>query len=363
MMKDEGAEALTYGEAQGYRALRELVCHKYDLFERLEVTPENIIVSNGSGHALSLAFSAFVDVGDVILTEAPTFSGTLHTIRRHGPEILDVPVDGDGIVTERGARAPGGSCGSDGQALQADLHHRQLPEPRRPDADAGAPRGAGRARARVRHVDPRGRRLRRAPLRGRADAVALRARPERPRDPRGHAVEDPRRGRPARLALRAGGDDPRPSRASSSAAASTRSCRAWRPTTCATHGGARRACSSTSTGPSATRCCAGSGGARRHRRRDQQARGRLLHLDQAADRRPIRSASARSRPREARVQYTPGPASSRTAAARSSSGSPTATSRPSAATRARAASRRRSWRRVADSGDGRLGGYFCLRAA
>jgi 2-aminoadipate transaminase len=101
MMKAEGAEALTYGEAQGYRGLRELVCHKYDLFEGLKVTPENVIISNGSGHALSLAFSAFVDVGDAILSEAPTFSGTLQTIRRHGPQVLDVPVDAEGMVTAR----------------------------------------------------------------------------------------------------------------------------------------------------------------------------------------------------------------------------------------------------------------------
>ena len=99
MMKEEGAQALNYGEAQGYRGLRDIVCEKYAMFERLEVTPENLIVSNGSGHALSLAFSAFVDVGDVIISEAPTFSGTLNTIRRHGPEVIDAPVDAEGMVT------------------------------------------------------------------------------------------------------------------------------------------------------------------------------------------------------------------------------------------------------------------------
>src|SRR5216117_3940031 len=85
MMKAEGAQALTYGDPQGYRGLRELVCHKYRVFEGLEVTPENIFVANGSGHALSLAFSAFVDPGDPIICEAPTFSGSLNNIRRHGP--------------------------------------------------------------------------------------------------------------------------------------------------------------------------------------------------------------------------------------------------------------------------------------
>src|SRR3989441_8491848 len=99
MMEAEGAQALTYGDPQGYRGLRELVCHKYRVFEGLEVTPENIFVANGSGHALSLAFGAFVDPGDPIICEAPTFSGSLNNIRRHGPEILDAPVDAEGMVT------------------------------------------------------------------------------------------------------------------------------------------------------------------------------------------------------------------------------------------------------------------------
>ena len=100
MMAAEGAQAMTYGDPQGYIGLRELICHKYQLFEMMKTRPENIVVANGSGQALSLAFSAFVDPGDAIIIEAPTFSGSLNTIRRHGPRILDVPVDDEGIVTD-----------------------------------------------------------------------------------------------------------------------------------------------------------------------------------------------------------------------------------------------------------------------
>lgn len=99
MMKEEGAEALTYGDPQGYPALRELVVHKYDLFEGLKIDSDNVIITNGSGAALGLAISAFVDIGDPMIVEAPTFSGTLGAIRRHGPEIHGVPVDEEGIVT------------------------------------------------------------------------------------------------------------------------------------------------------------------------------------------------------------------------------------------------------------------------
>lgn len=99
MLREVGDDAMTYGDGQGYIGLRELVCRKYELFENLVVSPDNILVANGSGNALSLAFSTFVDIGDPIITEAPTFSGTLNTIKRHGAEIHGVPVDDEGIVT------------------------------------------------------------------------------------------------------------------------------------------------------------------------------------------------------------------------------------------------------------------------
>jgi 2-aminoadipate transaminase len=116
MMAVEGAAAMTYGDPMGYRGLRELVCDKYERFESFSTSPDNIIVANGSGHALALAFSAFVDPGDVIISESPTFSGSLNTMRRHGPEILDVPVDDEGIVTDavrerlKALRAQGRRC-------------------------------------------------------------------------------------------------------------------------------------------------------------------------------------------------------------------------------------------------------------
>jgi 2-aminoadipate transaminase len=100
MMKAEGPAAMTYGEPQGYKGLRDLVCEKYELFESMKVEPDNILVANGSGHALSLAFSAFIDPGDAVISESPAFSGSLITMKRHGPQILDVPVDEEGIVTD-----------------------------------------------------------------------------------------------------------------------------------------------------------------------------------------------------------------------------------------------------------------------
>ncbi len=100
MMKAEGDQALTYGEAQGYRGLRELLAHKHEIFEGLQVNPDNILLTNGSLHAIGLVLSSFIDIGDALICEAPTFSGTLMAMRRHGADLHSVPVDDEGIVIE-----------------------------------------------------------------------------------------------------------------------------------------------------------------------------------------------------------------------------------------------------------------------
>ena len=100
MMKAEGDQAMTYGEAQGYRGLRELLAHKHEIFEGLQVNPDNILLTNGSLHAIGLVLSAFIDIGDALICEAPTFSGTLMAMRRHGADLHSVPVDDEGIVIE-----------------------------------------------------------------------------------------------------------------------------------------------------------------------------------------------------------------------------------------------------------------------
>lgn len=100
MMAAEGAQALTYGEPMGYRGLREILARKFAHFENYEADPDHFLLTNGSSHALSLAISSFVDIGDAVILEAPTFMGTLHTFRRHGADLRGVPVDDGGIVIE-----------------------------------------------------------------------------------------------------------------------------------------------------------------------------------------------------------------------------------------------------------------------
>jgi 2-aminoadipate transaminase len=100
MLASEGRDALTYGALYGYQGLRELVCAKTRHYDGFEISPDNVLVTNGSSHALSLAADLLVDVGDPVIVEAPTFSGTLYNFRRYGPELIGVSLDDEGIRTD-----------------------------------------------------------------------------------------------------------------------------------------------------------------------------------------------------------------------------------------------------------------------
>lgn len=99
-LAQEGADALVYGHQLGYRGLRELVCEKTKYYEGFEISVDNVLITNGSSHAIALACDLLLDLGDPIITEAPTFSGTLNTFRRYGPEIVGVSLDAEGIRTD-----------------------------------------------------------------------------------------------------------------------------------------------------------------------------------------------------------------------------------------------------------------------
>ncbi|HEY4122335.1 MAG TPA: PLP-dependent aminotransferase family protein [Byssovorax sp.] len=99
-LAEDGERALAYGEPQGALALRELVCDNYQRFEGLSVSPDRVQIANGSIHAIALALGAFLDPGDAVVCESPTFPGALNVMRRHTSRVVGAPIDDDGIVPE-----------------------------------------------------------------------------------------------------------------------------------------------------------------------------------------------------------------------------------------------------------------------
>jgi 2-aminoadipate transaminase len=92
-----GAWALQYGSAKGQAGLLEVLVEKLARDQRIAVTPEHLIVTNGSFHAIELVAQAFIDPGDTILVEAPTWSGAVMIFQRAGAVPVTVPMTEEGI--------------------------------------------------------------------------------------------------------------------------------------------------------------------------------------------------------------------------------------------------------------------------
>ena len=92
-----GSEALQYGSGQGHPKLREQICDVMAL-EGIRANPDDVVITTGSQQALDLISRMFIDPGDVVLVEAPSYVGALGTFRQYEASVVHVEMDNDGLV-------------------------------------------------------------------------------------------------------------------------------------------------------------------------------------------------------------------------------------------------------------------------
>ncbi|MCX9192020.1 GntR family transcriptional regulator [Carbonactinospora thermoautotrophica] len=100
LVMERGAVALQYGSAQGDQKLREQICEVMAL-EGIQADADDVIVTVGSQQALDLVTRIFIDPGDVILAEAPSYVGALSTFASYQAQVVHVEMDDDGLVPDR----------------------------------------------------------------------------------------------------------------------------------------------------------------------------------------------------------------------------------------------------------------------
>jgi 2-aminoadipate transaminase len=94
----QAAQALQYGSTEGYLPLREMIARHTGRYGII-VGPENILLTTGSQQALDLIGKVFINPGDGVLTERPTYLGALQAWNGHEPEYLSLDVDDHGLDT------------------------------------------------------------------------------------------------------------------------------------------------------------------------------------------------------------------------------------------------------------------------
>ena len=94
-----GAEALQYGSGQGHPKLRDQICDVMAL-EGIRANPDDVLVTTGSQQALDLISRIFLDPGDVVLVEAPSYVGALGTFQQYEASVAHVETDDFGLVPQ-----------------------------------------------------------------------------------------------------------------------------------------------------------------------------------------------------------------------------------------------------------------------
>jgi 2-aminoadipate transaminase len=100
VLRERGQTALQYAATEGYPPLRELLVRHMARYG-IKVKPGNVMVTSGSQQGLDLIGKLFINAGDRILTESPTYLGALQAWSAYQADYLTVPVDDEGLDVDR----------------------------------------------------------------------------------------------------------------------------------------------------------------------------------------------------------------------------------------------------------------------
>ena len=96
VIRDAGAVALQYGGGQGRAELRQLLTEVMH-HEGVPGHADDLVITAGGQQALELIAKCFLDPGDIVIAEGPTYVGGIGAMTSHQADVRHVPMDADGM--------------------------------------------------------------------------------------------------------------------------------------------------------------------------------------------------------------------------------------------------------------------------
>ncbi len=101
VLEASGADALQYAATEGYTPLRRKIAERMNRRFGTGLSENNILVTCGSQQGLDFTGKIFINEGDTILCESPTYLGAINAFNAYSPKMLEVPTDDDGMLPEQ----------------------------------------------------------------------------------------------------------------------------------------------------------------------------------------------------------------------------------------------------------------------
>lgn len=100
VLEESGTQALQYSTTEGFQPLREQIARRMNSKNKTNVTKDDILITNGSQQGLDFAGRVFLNEGDVVLCESPSYLGAINAFKSYGSKFIEVPTDKDGMIME-----------------------------------------------------------------------------------------------------------------------------------------------------------------------------------------------------------------------------------------------------------------------
>jgi 2-aminoadipate transaminase len=109
VFRNSGRDILQYSNSEGLLALREYIAERYFEKKGLKVSPEDILITNGSQQGLDLLGKVLINTGDGVVVEEPGYLGAIQSLSIFRPTFLPVPLVDAGLDIDRLKSATAGA--------------------------------------------------------------------------------------------------------------------------------------------------------------------------------------------------------------------------------------------------------------
>ena len=100
VLEESGRVALQYTSTDGWPRLREQIAERMERKNNIHTDASHILMTSGSQQGLDYSSRVFVNPGDVIIIESPSYLGALNAFKACQPKFVEIPTDDDGMIME-----------------------------------------------------------------------------------------------------------------------------------------------------------------------------------------------------------------------------------------------------------------------
>ena len=100
VLKEQGRAALQYSSTEGYPRLRQQIADRMLAKNNIKTDADHILVTSGSQQGLDFSARVFLNPGDVVLLESPSYLGAVNAFKAAEPTFIEVPTDDGGMIME-----------------------------------------------------------------------------------------------------------------------------------------------------------------------------------------------------------------------------------------------------------------------